>query len=570
MKKSSKISVALLALFTLSVFSQIYVLYSVNGIVNKSSIETLPDYSQISAATSNSSSYQVNKIIDSNINSIGEVKVVSLDINNEPDFFFGYDYENISFTHETPDFIGTVTNANDDRTQFIAGSRRSDIRVRINETVEWVYNDSVAAYDVGFKPYIQPAILNRMFLNGTLLNSTDYYLSLNNSQGFYYNFENLFTANANGTFILTYEYECDIPITGLNCYTPGPEQYIIDHTQNLTQRFNYNITFGELGNSLDVTAKFNVTLPNYDRLFNTVIDEFDNGTLQSWEYTNHKNQISLVANLSSEKKMGLHFDTNFTVQILEAISSYWSEDRLVDSTSVRERDIKLRVSDGPADLILSYIWLNETEVFFDDLVKSSNIRSALGRPVYAQDMNVSVESIYNYDPIEENEEDEEEDEVVVQYTDGTKLLGLAGESRYYIATNETDIITIRYSAPRTLSIVVTDNINVPLPDYRVNIYYGEMKYGTKINRFHALPYPTKITNENGQILYDWVPAGNFTLEIMDSNGKFVANKTASSLSSLNFLVTDKTHFPSVILVLGGISTGFILLGVVILKKQNKQ
>ena len=561
------ISIFLLGLFALSLFNPV----TASGSPNPSADTVQIDGTPIPTP--------VNKIKDSSNNDLGQIIITDLDVEGAPDYFFSYDTVNIKFEHDDDlEFLGTETPASLDRAEG-PSSKISDIVVRLNETVRWSYNDSAIAYVVGLQPYLWPCTIEKMFLNGSLLDESDYYTDYDEAEGgFMYDFENNWTHTVdtlgleNGTFDLTYEYTAPIPVSAWRNYCPGPDQYLINATQIVTQAFHYNITFGmPLNPHSDITARFNLTLPNPADIFNVNVDVVDNKTIDELAqgvFAIHNNEISLYLNLSKERTMDLHFESNFTVKMLEVIDGFWCEDRLVRGVSTRERDYKITITEGPSDLFLNYFWINETNLLFDDITTGgAHLTSALGRTVAIKNMNTSIPKL-DHDPFYYDEEEEEEEiEDPIEYIDGVAFVGVASPDHYYLTKGEVDIITLRYRSLRTLSIVIADKIRTPLEGYRINIYLGNQPYGSKINQFHKYPMATKVTDENGVVAVKWVPIGEFTIEIMDKNGNFIANKTADSDTNINFIVTDIEHFPATILVYSGISVFFILLGMIIYKRN---
>jgi len=298
-----------------------------------------------------------------------------------------------------------------------------------------------------------------------------------------------------------------------------------------------------------------------------VIDSYDEGTLvEGVNYTIHDNIISILlwTDLSTPTSLDLRFKANFTVEFLNVVDGFWCEDRLVEGTRIRERDYKLKVTDGPADLLLLYFGFNDTTIYHSDLVENSKIVSALNRPVAVQNMNKS-------DPYADTKPDPGEAGYGVEYVDGITINILDdGIVTYYLFRDDIDIITVRYRTIHNLEFIITDNIKVPKADVRVNVYYGGLLYGAKISNVENLPIAPQVSDSRGLVTIYGVPVGNYTIEIIDANSLPIEIHEVSSLKSAgdNMIVTAYTHFPSTILVFLGISVLFIVSGSVIFKKNK--
>ena len=113
-----------------------------------------------------------------------------------------------------------------------------------------------------------------------------------------------------------------------------------------------------------------------------------------------------------------------------------------------------------------------------------------------------------------------------------------------------------------------DSIRTPLSNYQLKFHIGDSPYGTRLSLYNSLPHPVRITDDNGQVSIKNVPNANFTVEIFNSDGKFIQNLTANSTTPINFLVTDVVHFPATILVISGVSVAFILIGVILYRRNS--
>jgi hypothetical protein len=442
--------------------------------------------------------------------------------------------------------------------------------IRLRETVNWTYNENVTSKLVGFRPYLSPISMNAMFLNSTPVasnkffvnessfsNDNDYFGDIQDRQNIFYDFTTEFNAHPNGTLMITYEYDYNLPISSWECNNVESIQYITSTQQNIIQSYVNNISIGLPTRVLNITGTFNITLPDGADIYDTVFTNY-NGHYPNYpyEYAKSGNSFSIPqVNLTAPRQFEFTFKGNFTVKVLDVVNGFWAEDRLVESQNLRERDYKITVSAGPATLKIKNLLLNETSIYYKELISSNQISSILGRTVSTANMNLSLGAASNFNQ---------------SYVDGTVLLGSRTESSYYLVKGEVDVITLRYTTSRTLTAIITDKITNPLVGYKVRVYFGNQSYGSQISLSNSKPYPELITDSRGQIVVPYAPIANFTLVIYDPNGNYISNDSAHSLVAKNLIITPVVHFPSVILIYTGIFTAVLLMGIAIYRKNSAQ
>ena len=512
-------------------------------------------------------------ILDYPLNSLGEIEIASIalyeGVDPTQDNFYPISSNIINYTFHTPNFKGTIANASAERAIGNEDPRTSDVTFQISESVIWSYNESVSEYLVGFSPIRQTAFLEEMYFNGTELDPSKYFV---NSTGdgvdevyfFYYNFEEFFDGNK-GEFNLTYVYNIIFPITEWSVTNTEPTHYISETNQTFTQEYSYHVSFGENNSQINTLAFLKFYLPNHQDIYDAVFINFNNQALSS-DYYSLTDNILTFSNktyLNETNSFDLTFKANFTVEILEVVDGLWSEDRLVEGLNIRERDYKITITQGPNNLILKNIGINDTGIYFDHLVDGKESgRSALGRSLIIENMNTSTGTGL----IAPNETI-----APPEYVDGIFFLHRVESSEiepYWLLKNEIDIITIKYVAVLDLSIILMDQISTPVEGYSVKLFIGDILYGTSINNFTIMPYPMLSSDKNGQIVFHSVPIANYTIEIYNKNGVYLENATVTPLEVINNVVTEIPHYPVTILFFTGVSAAFIVIGYIIFKKNS--
>lgn len=512
------------------------------------------------------------KIATSDQNPLGQIYLTYL--NFLPKGLYSLqDLNDLKATHvgfPAVQLVGTVTPASLDTKSPSGLGSVYNMTIRLKETVNWTYNENITSKLIGFRPYLSPISMNAMYLNDTLVPSNKYFVNsssfsydqsffgdVQERQNIYYDFTTEFQTHPNGTLILSYQYDYNLPISSWECNNIGSIQYLRNYQQNIIQSYINNITIGTPTRILNLTGTFNITLPDRMEIYETEFTNLDGHyPSEVYEYDREMNSFSIPQiNLTSTRQFDFTFKGNFTVEIIDTVADFWAEDRLVESQNLRERDYKITVSAGPASLKIKNLLINETSIYYKDVAGSNQISSALGRTVFVNNMNVSTGAPSSFN---------------MTYYDGIILLGKATESLYYLVKGEVDVVTVRYTASRTLTAIITDKITNPLAGYKVRVYFGNQSYGSQISLGNSKPYPELITNSRGQITIPYAPIANFTLVISDGSGNFVCNESAHTLVASNLIITPVVHFPSVILIYTGIFTAVLLLGIAIYKKNSNQ
>jgi hypothetical protein len=525
----------------------------------------------------------LNEIKEEYANGLGEVEVTDLEVLGWAFYYFSYDAQNITWAPQQVQYIKTVKPASAEvASESGSGFRWSNISILMNDTVEWKFNSTPKDYVIGYRPHLWPVSPKNIYLNGTRLDPSEYFYFYDGDDGFFYNFyENydeiiIQNGQSRGTLMMTYEYEAFLPVSDWQVHCAGPDKYLSNSTQTITHRFNYNLTLGKSNIHTNLTARFKITMPDAGKIKNLVVDNIDGKTeaimFTERDYSGNKiyeredKILYLIANISVTSfevhTISAHFDADFIVSFIDTVEFNWCEDRLVNGTTTRERDYKITILDGPSELALTNIWLNETQIWFPEVLRTDNVESRLGRGINIVNMNKSVFSP-NTLPLDNLPEEERP-----VYVDGISIIGVKSTNRFYLYKGEVDIITVRYRAIRTLSLVILDSIRTPLPGYQARIYMKNTTYGSRVSLNSPIPYPIREANNNGQIDIRNVPNANFTIEIFDRRGNFVQNLTANSTTPINFLVTNVVHFPTTILVISGVSIAFILIGIIIFRRNT--
>ncbi len=103
---------------------------------------------------------------------------------------------------------------------------------------------------------------------------------------------------------------------------------------------------------------------------------------------------------------------------------------------------------------------------------------------------------------------------------------------------------------------------MPLIGYRIELLYFGKVFGTYISNDLTQPMAPAYSNENGEILIENVPNGNYTVKIYQDN-VIIMDVIINTFSEVNYINTNVPYFPLWILIFGGINGALILIGLII-------
>ncbi len=524
--------------------------------------------SEVRVPPKSSNAEETVKINQNQFDPIGSIELDELLSLGNPSPYFSGQLFNIvydeSFRRYT--FMGTVQpfNTSNGIVDEGTGQRSGDIWIKINETCLWRYYDNATEWLIGIKPYLLRWECLELYLNNSKLSENQYTV---NSTGMFYNFSQQFEANKNGSLIMSFIYKAPLPVRAAKVQTRSTSQMneiLTNSTRTLIRDFQYNVSIGKNEEIINATGTFKFYLPDYQYISN--IQVFKQGVLSVNNSGNYQivNKIFYhQCNLTTPTDISATFRTNFTIDIVSAGNGSWYQDSLIEGLSIRQRDYKIRVIAGSPTLMLRYFWINETTIPYPDLRGGAFMpKSALGWPIATRNMNLSVPR--NPNLIEDNTTTND-----TKFVDGISFIG--GNDTvgyYYISKGEVDIISVFYYAKYFLTAIITDKIATPLMGYRVIPHYQGVQYGPVMKKDGGIGFPSLNTDRNGQISINYVPAGNYSLQIINPLGETVGFYNASSLLPNNVVKTDVEHFPLIQLVFLGVCVICTVVGIQIFKRRE--
>lgn len=530
-------------------------------------------------------------ILEEKKHSLGSVEVNNIDFNEKgSDFISDKEYLDLSddiilkalnLSYQSTSFVETIRSARISNTNESIYDR-NEITIKLNETVSVQYNKTKEDFEsnLNLEGYL---IYRSVLFDYNLLelyirengSSTTVKLEEGNySTGKYdfikFNYYNYFNKDF-ANFSLYFMWEFNITVSEWELFQYTYKELILGgNEETITPKFNYNLRveakkynqteFGFNPTDDPIFAKdflvnLSINLPDKE-LLNEHEIKFNNDVISSStieDYIESDGTVNTDLLQSNRSRISINFTADFTVVFEEPVQNTWSIDRLVFSKNIRERIYFPTILQGPESIYLSNIKIFESTISIGQVIKNS---TQFGRGFAYFDANVSLV-------------DEDTQNSLVFTENATKKRGLALILPYLIKDEICPSI-IRYNAPRTLNIIVLDNINMPLIDYKVDLLYYGQPYGTYISKERIQPVPTLYTDENGQLEIENVPNGNYTLKIYDVNDKVIFETSVSAYAEINYIITNIPHFPLWIMIFGGINSILFAAGIALYLANKKR
>ncbi|MHA1148402.1 MAG: hypothetical protein ACTSR8_09165 [Promethearchaeota archaeon] len=483
----------------------------------------------------------------------------------------------LNMTFKEMTFINTIRNARvDNLNKNLTDNFK--ISVRLNETIKVWYNLSqpVSEGYLIYGPRFYPCHLQELSVvknestEVIKLNETKDY-EIDNYNFLYFNYEKFFKSEGNVfnfTMYLIWEYNLTVSDWQL---TQFPNKILINSKEEtISPKFNYQyhingqrfneselVNFGKPEDYLidannieiNVTAK----LPDKNVLENHVIKingvKIANSKLD--EYL--QDDFSISTNFISAKHSDfyLNFTADFRIKFDRAVEETWAIDRLSKNRDIRQRIYFPFIISGPERIYVKNLYI------YEDTISNDQVRgneTLFGRGFAYFKANVS-------------EYDEQRKNSLVFTENITQKQGLKIFLPYLIK-NEICPAILTYKVTRSLQIIVTDNIQMPLAGLEVKLYYYGLEYGTYISKNKVQPMATLITDDTGEVNAKFVPNGNYTVKIYQ-NDNLIWETSVSTYINVNYVVTNIIHFPLWIIIFSTINGILILVGVIIYLKYKK-
>jgi len=458
--------------------------------------------------------------------------------------------ETLNITYLGTQFNKTLLNATRDylKDSFIDQNKTS---IRINESLQISFDnntdeDGLAGYLI-YLPRLTPIEIDKIYVNESKLNSSDYAIKeINNRPFIYFNYFNYFGLSPTGTFSMDLIFSYNLTLKNWEANQINYEDIVVSNKmQNISADYTY--TFKIEGNHYSGDTPDEGKSTASDLIVNLKIIPFDRNQLSYTEIQLDENPVSdindyileniIYINLSdsfraNNSEFSLSFTTEFKIKFYEAVYKTWAIDRLVDNLYIRERIYFPSVIEGPSRLIVIIS-------FFDPTISDEQILDS-----YTQ-FGRSLTQI-----VSENV--------------GIKIISpvlIKGELGCPLA--------IKYQATNNFQIIIRDNFDVPLSGLKIRLFYNNRPYGTYISNNRIQPIAPLTTNQNGEINLAFLPNGIYTIAIY-KNDKLEAVKLLNTYQPVYDFKTEIPHIPIVVIIFGSISILIICIGIIFYLRNYKE
>ncbi len=434
-----------------------------------------------------------------------------------------------------------------------------EITVLINESISVQYNSSIGGSEgyLIYSPRLILSVLKQVRVQNESSSiieelSEDEY-SLDADDYLIFDYQNYFQDPDNFhnfSMYLIFEYK----LTAFGWELDQDPKNILTLTQQqqtFSPSFYYNFTLTGLKSSDNLTISF---MPADNLVVELIVNPLDknlfydqqlkiNDTVVN-DFLEQENLINVT--ISADAKLfSLTFKTNFTLKFENSVDYSWAIDRLIEGRNVRERIYFPSLISGPKHIYLKNVTLVDSTITINQVISNSSL---FDRPVNYFDVIVSItQASIEYS--------------LIFTENAVKRKGLRITIPYLIV-GETNPFLLKYDATNDLKIVITDTIRMPLIGYRIELFYFGKVFGTYISNDLTQPMAPAYSNENGEIIIENVPNGNYTIKIYQDN-VMIMDSLINTFTEVNYIRTNVPYFPLWILIFGCINGALILIGLII-------
>ncbi len=506
-------------------------------------------------------------ILKEELSSLGNITVLNASYHNEGYFKKGdyphlnEDYESyaLNSTYYNTTFIESIEHASVNylKKEYF---ENDDMYVKLNDSVVFEYNNTLAGGIGGLKGFIvyHPKLVVEevleIYINNTKIDEDQY--SILSYNFLYFNYYEYNDNRNNDTFTLDFIYSHKIEVKNWEISQNDIDD-LIAYNSNSNLEADYNYFFeirsdqykgANLGSSTEnsnLTVSLNVSLYERGNLvnFNLALNDQEVDDIVNYVDMNNNIIIPLSDNFTCDNhEFSLNFTSNFEIEFLETVGGSWAIDRLIASRDIRERIYFPSVISGPEHLLIKFSFY-ESSIYIEQF---KDCYSLFDREV---------------DVIEANKSDDE-----------SIPRGLKIKTPSLIIGENACPFMIKYQTNKTVRIIITDNINMPVWDLDVDLYYYSASYGTYVSKNITQPVAPLIANENGEIVLRNIPLGEYTFRIY-REGSFIKEKTIHITTlepEIFYIHTNIPHFPSIILVFSLMSALLFFVGFIAYVKNKKK
>jgi hypothetical protein len=558
-KQNTRLKVVVILIITLISLSSLCFIFQQNQ--KNINIDPVLSNQNPSLQTSSFSQDNYSSILEQPKSGVGEITVTNISF-YEKGFDNSTEYEaldddigkDLNVTYSGTTYIETLVNASKNylKDEYVDNNK---VRIKLRDTLEVSYDntshDGLAGFMV-YLPRLTPIEIMEIQVDGDILAEDEY--SLVTDENFiYFDYFDYYMKSESETFSMNITYSYDISFITWEIDQLNKDELIATEQPLYNFEAKYKYQFYLKGDQFSGDSPIN-TIEAENLTVGLIINLFDKDEISNFslalneeEKDANNHQISSgIFNISLNEDFTanssffeLNFTSAFQVRFQDPVGNTWAIDRLLSGNNIRQRFYIPQVLSGPEHLLLTFS-------FYEPTILNEQIRqisSQFGRAVVRLPVSAVEEPL--------------EDQGILIYTPSL-IVGEYGCP-----------FSIKYEAPNSFRIIVTDNINMPLWDVDMKVYYNGLLYGTYISNNYSQPLAPLIANENGEIIMEHLPNGDYRLEIFQG-GRIIKSATINTDQETHYISTSIIHFPSVILAFGIISVIILGAGIVLYLRNKKR
>nr|MDO8087424.1 hypothetical protein [Candidatus Sigynarchaeum springense] len=347
--------------------------------------------------------------------------------------------------------------------------------------------------EIGFDSWLYPSIWPNVtqYVNGTNLPENKHYFNFNVSHAakVFYNRN----VQAGDSFFFELNYTIKLVTSEWSMATKAGSNFRIEGNQS-TRSANLTLGFRIAGpEGVNVTFHYKPS------------DDACTGTFQFYQDTVRLAQPEKEAEGWRVPRTGtvdlnstgvafkIEFNYSATVGFVEQHAGKWNSDGIASRLNTRTRTYKLAVLSGPKTLLVEKVEFTANDVAY------ASVYLITRKVIPSSSITLMDDTYTYYDTILEKE---------VTKSNGTKVI--VGRIQ---KTNGTVAASFNYNASYSVSLRVLDELRNPLPGAEVTLYFHGIRFGPLMSLNKTYLQPVKIANSFGSVFYDYLPEGNYSVEV---------------------------------------------------------
>jgi hypothetical protein len=353
------------------------------------------------------------------------------------------------------------------------------------------------------------------------------------------------------TFWFEVNFTVTVTFSSWSMATKPGKNFRMEGNQS-TRQSNYTLSFRVSGpKGVNITFHYFLADRNYtsNHIFyqnNVLFTPTYDATLKGWKIA----PGGSVKLNSTGLPFKIEFTGNATVGFVEQKAGRWNSDGMASRLDTRTRKFKLAVLSGPSTLLIERVEFTANDIAYSSVFQSTN------KVAPTSSITVTDDTYHYYDPVLERD---------VTRSNGTKtVIGRIQKA------NGSVTVSFNYNASYSALLTVRDDVRNLLSGAEVTLYFHGVRFGPLMSVNGTSLQPVKITNALGEVAFDHLPEGNYSVEVrfqgLVKTQEFSLYGGAKSVPI--DVVTNVPYQPWILVAWLGIFGTVCALGIVLFKRKR--